>query len=96
MYLCLTELSEIELFICMKMDWAINNLQWLLCHQTKPNQILVKNHLSDHLGKAYNNNNNNDSKQIAYNNNNKENLQNSRLCCPGGLQNKSEVKWKEG
>ena len=26
----------------------------------------------------------------------KENLQNCRLCCSGGPQNKSEVKWKEG
>ena len=29
-------------------------------------------------------------------NNKKENLQNCRLCCPGGPQNKSEGKWKEG
>ena len=28
-------------------------------------------------------------------NNKKENLQNCRLCCPGGPQNKSEEKWKE-
>ena len=26
----------------------------------------------------------------------KKNLKNCRLCCPGGLQNKSEGKWKEG
>ena len=26
----------------------------------------------------------------------KENFQIYRLCCPGGLQNKSEGKWKEG
>ena len=29
-------------------------------------------------------------------NNKKENLQNCRLCCPGGPQNKSEGKCKEG
>ena len=29
-------------------------------------------------------------------NNKKENLQNCRLCYPGGSQNKSEGKWKEG
>ena len=27
---------------------------------------------------------------------NKENLQNSRLCCPGWPQNKTERIWKEG
>ena len=26
----------------------------------------------------------------------KENLQNCRLCCPGGPQDKSEGMWKEG
>ena len=26
----------------------------------------------------------------------KENLQNCRICCPGGPQNKSEGKWIEG
>ena len=26
-----------ELFICIKMDSALNNLQWLICHKTKPN-----------------------------------------------------------
>ena len=29
---------EIELFIWIKMDLALNNLQWLICHKTKPNQ----------------------------------------------------------
>ena len=29
-------------------------------------------------------------------NNKKEILQNCRLCCPGGPQNKSEGMWKEG
>ena len=32
------ELLEIELIICIKMDLALNNLQWLICHKTKPNQ----------------------------------------------------------
>ena len=38
MYLCLTELFEIELIICIKIDLALNNLQWLMCYKTKPNQ----------------------------------------------------------
>ena len=29
---------EIELFICIKMDLALNNLQWLICYKTKTNQ----------------------------------------------------------
>ena len=29
---------EIESFICVKMDLAWNNLQWLIWHKTKPNQ----------------------------------------------------------
>ena len=29
---------EIEQFICIKMDLALNNRQWLMCHKTKPNQ----------------------------------------------------------
>ena len=29
---------EIEPFICIKMDLALNNLQWLVCHKTQPNQ----------------------------------------------------------
>ena len=33
-----TELFEIELFICIKMDLVLNNLQWLICHKIKPNQ----------------------------------------------------------
>ena len=27
---------EIELFICIKMDLTLNNLQWSICHKTKP------------------------------------------------------------
>ena len=37
MYLYKTELFEIELFMCIKMDLALNNLQCLLCDKTKPN-----------------------------------------------------------
>ena len=35
MYLCSTELCEVELFACIKMDLALNNLQWLICRKTK-------------------------------------------------------------
>ena len=31
---------EIELFICLKMDLVSNNLQWLICHKTKPNKFM--------------------------------------------------------
>ena len=36
MYLCWTELFEIELLICIKMDLALNNLQRLICHKNQP------------------------------------------------------------
>ena len=26
---------EIELFICIKMDLALDNLRWLICHKLK-------------------------------------------------------------
>ena len=29
-----------ELFISIKMDLALNNLEWLMCHKTKPINIL--------------------------------------------------------
>ena len=29
-----------EPFICIKMDLSLNNLQWLICHKTQPNQII--------------------------------------------------------
>ena len=32
----LTELFEIELHICIKMDLALNNPQRLICHKTLP------------------------------------------------------------
>ena len=31
-------LFEIELFKCIKIDLALNNLEWLIYHKTKPNQ----------------------------------------------------------
>ena len=37
-YSCLTKLFEIELSICIKVDLALNNLQRLICHKTKPNK----------------------------------------------------------
>ena len=33
-----TELFSIEQIIYIKMDLALNNLYWLICYQTKPNQ----------------------------------------------------------
>ena len=33
---------EIKLFICIKMDLALNNLQWLICHKTKSNLLELK------------------------------------------------------
>ena len=30
-------------------DLALNNLKWLVCHQTKQNQNIVKTHLSHNL-----------------------------------------------
>ena len=36
MYLCLTESFEIELFICIKIDLALNNLKGFICHKTQP------------------------------------------------------------
>ena len=30
----------IEEFICIEIDLALNNLQWLICHKTQPNQII--------------------------------------------------------
>ena len=32
------KLFKIQLFLCMKMGSALNNLQWLLCHKTKLNK----------------------------------------------------------
>ena len=38
MYLNLTELFEIERFICIKMDLALNKLERLICHKTQTNK----------------------------------------------------------
>ena len=33
---------EIIYIICVyKKDWTLNNLQWLICHKTKPNQYFL-------------------------------------------------------
>ena len=39
---------KIELFICIKIDLVLNNLQWLICHK-KPNQI-KPNHVVSYSG----------------------------------------------
>ena len=43
-------LFEIELFICIKMDLALNNLQRLICHKTQTNKqtinaCILENHV---------------------------------------------------
>ena len=38
-FLGLTELFEIELFICIKMNLSLNNLQRLICHKNQPTII---------------------------------------------------------
>ena len=30
------------LLICIKIDLVLNNLQWLICHKTKPSKIALK------------------------------------------------------
>ena len=35
-----TKSNPIYLIYMYKVDFALNNLQWLTCHKTKPNQIL--------------------------------------------------------
>ena len=35
------ELFKIELFICIKMDLALDNLQGLIYHKTQPNQSKI-------------------------------------------------------
>ena len=43
---------EKELFLCTKMDLALNNLQWLICNKTKPNRSLsVSFHFTIHSTK---------------------------------------------
>ena len=34
-------LFEIELFICIKMDLALNDLQGLICHKTQTNKMYL-------------------------------------------------------
>ena len=41
MYLSKSELFEIELFICIKMDMAINNQQLLICHKNQPSSARI-------------------------------------------------------
>ena len=41
MYLCETELFEIELFICIKMDLALNDQQKLICHKAKQTNVMA-------------------------------------------------------
>ena len=31
-----------EMFVCIKMNLALNSLRWLMCHKTKPNQTKPK------------------------------------------------------
>ena len=38
LYLCETELFEIERFICIKMDLALNNPQREICNKTQTNK----------------------------------------------------------
>ena len=36
-----TQLKQIYIFcICIKKDLALNDLRWLICHKTQPNQII--------------------------------------------------------
>ena len=37
LFKCFVVLFELELFICLKMDLALNNLQRLICHKTQTN-----------------------------------------------------------
>ena len=34
-------INHIYLINMYKLDLALNNLQWLICHKTKPNQTLI-------------------------------------------------------
>ena len=42
LYLYKTELFELELLFCIKMDLVLNNLQRLICHKTQTNYILAE------------------------------------------------------
>ena len=39
-------LFEIKLFICTKMDLAVNYRQWLICYKIQPKQILYIGYIS--------------------------------------------------
>ena len=41
LYSCLTELFEIEMFIYIKMDLALYNLQRLICHKTETKKKIL-------------------------------------------------------
>ena len=53
----LTELFEIELIICIKMDLALNNLQRLIYHRAQTNKkehnIISTRVISSHMGPMY-------------------------------------------
>ena len=38
-----TKPNHIYLIYMYTEDWALNNLQWLIYHKTKPNQIYIFN-----------------------------------------------------
>ena len=42
LYLCKTDLFEIELVICIKMDLVLNNQQRLICHKTQTTNRTIK------------------------------------------------------
>ena len=44
-----SELFELELFICIKMDLALNNLQGLICHKNKPNTHLTEDNRKENV-----------------------------------------------
>ena len=39
MFLTIKLCTYAKLFICIKMDMALNNLQWLICHKTQTNSL---------------------------------------------------------
>ena len=53
-YLCQIELFKIELFICIKMDLASNNLQRLICLKTQTSIQINRNEIKFELISARN------------------------------------------
>ena len=49
MYSCKTELFEIELIICIKMDLVLHNLQMLICNKNQPTNQPAQLTFSQHL-----------------------------------------------